>query len=188
MLTEIPTYFRGRRAYRVNEAAALYGLSRQTLYRLMNLGGGEPKPAKNDEKAAARHNQAGRELLKQGKNREAVEELSAALEAKSDFALALNAYRLDNDVFPTTDQGLSALRTLDRQIVFEDQAVKSAALAAKLADSLYRNGSTSYFESIDAQRSSLAAQRAMSRSLGQRAVASVGLIRALGGGWSNHQT
>jgi multidrug efflux system outer membrane protein len=85
--------------------------------------------------------------------------------------------------FQDVEDNLSALRTLDKQIVFEDRAVKSAALAAKLADSRYRNGSTSYFESIDAQRSSLAAQRSMSRSLGQRAVASVGLIRALGGGW-----
>ncbi|HEY4318425.1 MAG TPA: efflux transporter outer membrane subunit [Herbaspirillum sp.] len=86
--------------------------------------------------------------------------------------------------FQDVEDNLSALRTLDKQIVFEDQAAKSAALAAKLADSRYRNGSTSYFESIDAQRSSLAAQRARSRSIGQRAVASVGLIRALGGGWS----
>lgn len=28
------------------------------------------------------------------------------------FALALDAYRLDNDAYPTTDQGLAALRTL----------------------------------------------------------------------------
>jgi general secretion pathway protein G len=28
------------------------------------------------------------------------------------FVLALNAYRLDNDEFPTSDQGLAALRTL----------------------------------------------------------------------------
>lgn len=28
------------------------------------------------------------------------------------LVLALNAYRLDNDAFPTTDQGLAALRTL----------------------------------------------------------------------------
>ncbi|MFL5560830.1 MAG: type II secretion system major pseudopilin GspG [Gemmatimonadaceae bacterium] len=28
------------------------------------------------------------------------------------LALALNSYRLDNDVFPTTEQGLEALRTL----------------------------------------------------------------------------
>src|ERR1035437_10629222 len=54
-----------------------------------------PKPApidsKTAEKFAAQHNQAGRELLKQGKYREAVEELSAALEQKPDFTLALNA-------------------------------------------------------------------------------------------------
>lgn len=28
------------------------------------------------------------------------------------FALALDAYRLDNDTYPTTDQGLDALRTI----------------------------------------------------------------------------
>ena len=67
--------------------------------------------------------------------------------------------------------------------MFEEQAVKSAAQAARLAESRYRNGSTSYFEVMDAQRSSLAVQRARSRSAGLRAAASVGLIRALGGGW-----
>jgi tetratricopeptide (TPR) repeat protein len=59
-----------------------------------------PKPAiiesktaesKIDEKSAAQHNQFGRDLLNQGKYREAVEELSAALKEKPDFTLALNA-------------------------------------------------------------------------------------------------
>jgi tetratricopeptide (TPR) repeat protein len=50
-----------------------------------------PVEAKNDPRSAAQHNQAGRELLNQGKYREAVAELSAALAAKPDFALALNA-------------------------------------------------------------------------------------------------
>jgi tetratricopeptide (TPR) repeat protein len=54
-----------------------------------------PKPvvaeSKATEKSAAQHNQTGRELLNQGKYREAVEELSAALEEKPDFTLALNA-------------------------------------------------------------------------------------------------
>lgn len=31
------------------------------------------------------------------------------------FATALNQYRLDNDTYPTTDQGLSALRTMPTQ-------------------------------------------------------------------------
>jgi tetratricopeptide (TPR) repeat protein len=50
-----------------------------------------PKPATVESKSAAQHNQAGRDLLNQGKYREAVVELSAALEEKPDFALALNA-------------------------------------------------------------------------------------------------
>jgi general secretion pathway protein G len=37
---------------------------------------------------------------------------SAAKSQIEVFALALNAYRLDNDVFPSTDQGISALRTM----------------------------------------------------------------------------
>jgi general secretion pathway protein G len=38
--------------------------------------------------------------------------VSAAKSQLEVFALALNAYRLDNDNFPTTDQGLEALRTV----------------------------------------------------------------------------
>lgn len=85
--------------------------------------------------------------------------------------------------FQDVEDNLSALRTLDRQMLFEDQAINSAQLAARLANSRYRYGSASYFEVIDAQRSNLASQRSRIRSAGQRAVASVGLIRALGGGW-----
>jgi len=52
-----------------------------------------PKPAAAavESKSAVQHNQAGRDLLNQGKYREAVEELSAALAEKPDFTLALNA-------------------------------------------------------------------------------------------------
>ncbi len=85
--------------------------------------------------------------------------------------------------FQDVENNLSALRTLDRQIGFQAQAVSSAQRAAHLADVRYKNGSASYFEVIDAQRTSLAAERAQSRSQGERSLASVGLIRALGGGW-----
>lgn len=37
---------------------------------------------------------------------------SAARSQLEIFSLALNAFRLDNDAFPTTEQGLEALRTL----------------------------------------------------------------------------
>jgi multidrug efflux system outer membrane protein len=86
--------------------------------------------------------------------------------------------------FQEVEDNLSALRTLDRQIAHESRAADSAQQAARLADARYRNGAASYLESIDALRSSLSLQRARSRSIGQRAVASVGLIKALGGGWN----
>jgi multidrug efflux system outer membrane protein len=89
--------------------------------------------------------------------------------------------------FRDVEDNLSALRTLDRQMQFQDQAIKSADLASRLANSRYRYGSASYFEVIDAQRSNLASQRSLIRSQGERAVASVGLIRALGGGWDTAQ-
>jgi len=81
------------------------------------------------------------------------------------------------------ENNLNALQSLARQIGYEEDAVRAAGKAAALADSRYRNGSASYFEVIDAQRTSLAAQRARSQLAGARAMASVGLIRALGGGW-----
>ena len=86
--------------------------------------------------------------------------------------------------FREVEDSLAALRTLDRQIGFESEAIASANVASRLAESRYRNGSASYFEVIDAQRSSLAARRAERQSAGQRALASVSLIRALGGGWA----
>jgi multidrug efflux system outer membrane protein len=85
--------------------------------------------------------------------------------------------------FREVEDNLSALGTLDRQLGFQDTAVASAQKAAHLAEVRYRNGSASYFEVIDAQRTLLAAERAQNQSLGQRSVASVGLIRALGGDW-----
>ena len=90
--------------------------------------------------------------------------------------------------FQDVENSLSSLRTLDRQIGYQDQAIASASQAARLADIRYKNGSYSYFEVIDAQRTSLAAERAQTQSMGLRSVASVNLIRALGGGWGTPAT
>jgi tetratricopeptide (TPR) repeat protein len=47
--------------------------------------------ATTDSRSAAAHNQRGRDLIQQGKVREAVDELTAALNARPEFTLALNA-------------------------------------------------------------------------------------------------
>jgi len=58
----------------------------------------EPKPAEvataprpADPKSAALHNQRGRELMYQGHYQQAIDELTAAIEAQPDLALAYNA-------------------------------------------------------------------------------------------------
>jgi multidrug efflux system outer membrane protein len=85
--------------------------------------------------------------------------------------------------FQEVENNLSALSTLDSQIGFLNQGIDSATLAEHLADIRYKNGSASYFEVIDAQRTRLDAERSQIQSAGERSVASVGLIRSLGGGW-----
>lgn len=90
--------------------------------------------------------------------------------------------------FQEVENNLSALSTLDKQISFQNDAIGSAKVAERLANSRYKHGSASYFEVIDAQRTSLSVERSQIQITGERAVASVDLIRALGGGWklANH--
>jgi len=85
--------------------------------------------------------------------------------------------------FQDVENNLSALSTLDKQISFLNAGIDSAKVAEHLADVRYKNGSASYFEVIDAQRTRLAAERSQIQSAGERSVASVALIRSLGGGW-----
>jgi len=81
------------------------------------------------------------------------------------------------------EDNLSALRILAEQAREESRSVESARRAAQLSSTRYREGYVSYFEVIDAERQVLAAQRAALQSDRERALATVGLVRALGGGW-----
>jgi multidrug efflux system outer membrane protein len=119
-------------------------------------------------------------LLDGGRNK------SNLARADANYEALVSNYRQQVLVgFQDVEDNLSALRTLDQQIRFEGEAVDSSQRATRLAESRYENGASSYLEVLDAQRSSLSAQRAQSQSLGLRAVTSVGLIRALGGGWGS---
>ncbi|HEY3301650.1 MAG TPA: efflux transporter outer membrane subunit [Methylophilaceae bacterium] len=104
--------------------------------------------------------------------------------ADANYELQVANYRQQVLIgFQEVENNLSALNTLDKQITFQNNAIDSAKIAERLANSRYKNGSASYFEVIDAQRTSLSVERSQLQVTGQRAVASVDLIRALGGGW-----
>ena len=67
------------------------------------------------------------------------------------------------------------------------RAVTSARRATELATDRYRSGIVAYIEVVDTSRDALMAERANAQLAGQRLIASVQLIKALGGGWSDQQ-
>ncbi len=85
--------------------------------------------------------------------------------------------------FKEVEDNLAHLRILDRQNSAQDQAVSAAGRAAQLSHIQYREGAISYLGVIDADRSVLQQQRAATSLDGERARATVNLIRALGGSW-----
>jgi multidrug efflux system outer membrane protein len=80
---------------------------------------------------------------------------------------------------------LGALALLQAQGEASARAVNAAGQALKLSDTRYRNGLVSQLELLDARRSELANKRAALLVRSAQYQATVGLIRALGGGWTN---
>jgi multidrug efflux pump len=89
--------------------------------------------------------------------------------------------------FGDVENSLSDIRHLADQDSAQEQAVKNARRAADLATDRYRSGIVSYIEVVDANRDALSAERANTQLVGQRLIASVQLIKALGGGWDERE-
>lgn len=85
--------------------------------------------------------------------------------------------------FREVEDQLSALRLLAAQSDAQGRAVQSAVRATQLSDSRYRNGYVSQLELLDARRSELRNRRQALQVRTAQYTATVGLIRALGGGW-----
>lgn len=86
--------------------------------------------------------------------------------------------------FKEVEDNLADLRMIGEQARKQDEAVNAAARTARLSHIRYREGSVSYLNVIDADRSVLEQRRAAVRLVGQYARSTVNLIRALGGGWN----
>jgi multidrug efflux system outer membrane protein len=85
--------------------------------------------------------------------------------------------------FQDVEDQLAALRLLSDQAGAQTQAVDAAARATVLSNSRYRNGLVSQLEFLDARRSELTNRRQAVQVRAAQYQATVGLIRALGGGW-----
>lgn len=85
--------------------------------------------------------------------------------------------------FREVEDGLSGTRLLAEQQNAQITAAATSRRVAELADKRYDQGDLNYLDVVDAKRSQLAAERALAQIKGQRYIATISLIRALGGGW-----
>lgn len=85
--------------------------------------------------------------------------------------------------FQEVEDQLSALRLLEQQAQAQDRAVASASRATVLSDARYRNGRVSQLDLLDARRSELSNRRQALNVRSAQYQATVGMVRALGGGW-----
>lgn len=118
-------------------------------------------------------------LFEGGRNR-ALRERARAAHAES-FALYRERLLVG---FQEVENALGGLRLLNYQHESLQRAVDAARKAEALATARYKAGLVAVLDVIDAQRTHLNAQRNLLGVRNQQMQASVALIRALGGGWS----
>ena len=89
--------------------------------------------------------------------------------------------------FGEVENSLAGIRHLSDQTAAQQRAVTSARRAAGLAGERYRAGIVSYLEVVDANRATLQTERILAQLAGQRLTATVQLVKALGGGWTEQE-
>ena len=115
---------------------------------------------------------AGRRRAAAGQARAVVEQASATYQQT-----VLTAFR-------EVEDQLATLRVLDEEARIQESAVAASERSLTLATNRYRGGVATYLEVITAQSAALANERAAVNILARRMVASVLLVRGLGGGWN----
>lgn len=104
--------------------------------------------------------------------------------ASSEMEAAVMRYREQILVaFQDVEDQLSALQYLSDQAEAQDRAVASSSRSTALSDARYRSGYVSQLDLLDAQRSELRNRRQAVQVRAAQYQATVGLVRALGGGW-----
>lgn len=104
--------------------------------------------------------------------------------AQAAYAEALAVYRRHVLVaFSEVETSLSDLRRLAERATILDRAVTSSRRAADLVLIRYRSGQIGYLDVTAAERTAITNERLAAQIQGRHLIASVLLIKALGGGW-----
>jgi NodT family efflux transporter outer membrane factor (OMF) lipoprotein len=109
-------------------------------------------------------------------------------QARHAYEAQVAAYRsVVFQAFNDVEDQLSGLGILEQETGVEQKAVESAQHSFDLSNQRYKGGVTSYLEVLTAEAALLQNQRAAIDLQTRQFVASVGLVRALGGGWDAGQ-
>ncbi|HVT09367.1 MAG TPA: efflux transporter outer membrane subunit [Polyangia bacterium] len=107
-------------------------------------------------------------------------------QARDLYAAQVATYRESVLVaFQEVEDNLAALRILDEEAQAQTAAVDSARESLSLSNKRYKGGVTTYLEVLTAQTIQLSNERTQADVATRRLLASVQLIKALGGGWGN---
>lgn len=105
-------------------------------------------------------------------------------ERKAEYDGAVASYRASAlQAFREVEDQLSNIRTLADQQAARRKALTAATRAHKVAGERYKAGYSSRLDYLDAERTYLASGRASLQVMGQRYVAVIQLVKALGGSW-----
>jgi outer membrane protein, multidrug efflux system len=113
-----------------------------------------------------------------GKNKRRVD-----IERERTEQLKLNYEKTVIAAFRETEDALVNVRTIEQELVFVQNQVKSATNAAMLSKERYDGGVTSYLEVLEAERSMFQIELYYSELLQRRLSAYSALYKTLGGGW-----
>lgn len=91
------------------------------------------------------------------------------------------------DGFREVEDALAAVGLLEREAAVQSEAVAAARESVRLTENAYRAGTVSFQNVINVQTAALANERTANDIHARHLVASVQLIRALGGGWEGLQ-
>jgi NodT family efflux transporter outer membrane factor (OMF) lipoprotein len=123
------------------------------------------------------------ELIFDGGQRRGVTE-----EARAAYDKFVDNYRQATlTAFQEAEDNLAALRILENETKTQDAAVAAAQHSLDLSNTRYKGGVANYLEVTTAQSAALGNERAAVDVRTRRLVASVLLIKSLGGGWSASQ-
>ena len=109
-------------------------------------------------------------------------------QARAAYRQSVDNYRqITLSAFQDVEDNLAALHILEGEATTQDAAVAAAEHSLELSNNRYKGGVANYLEVTTAQSAALGDERTAVDILTRRVVASVLLIKSLGGGWNASQ-